>query len=203
MHGIHSRTWLSMLAAVAALVVVGSLGGEAGWAAERSAVPPGSSSEAEDVGEQISVPDWMEVDRDASTVTMEIVAGLTNANNYWNFNGYINGEARIVVPQGFEVEIRFRNDDPNMAHSLGIDETRGSWPAMIANPQPVFEGAITSSPTSMGESTLPGESETITFTAGEAGEYAMVCYIPGHATIGMWTYFVVSADGEAGVRTDG
>lgn len=152
---------------------------------------------------QLSVPDWMEVDRDGSSVSMEVVAGLTDDNNYWNFNGYTNGESDIVVPAGFEIEIEFRNDDPNMAHSLGIDEVQDPWPASIPNPEPVFEGAITSSPTAMARATQSGQSETITFTAGEAGEYAMVCYIPGHATIGMWTYFVVSGDGEAGVRPRG
>lgn len=159
-----------------------------------------SSAEASASGQQLSVPDWMQVDHDAQTVTMEIVAGLTDENNSWNFNGYTNGEAHIVVPEGYEIEIEFRNDDPNMAHSLGIGEARSTWPAMIPNPQPVFEGAMSRSPTAMARATQPGASETITFTAGEAGEYAMVCYIPGHAAIGMWTYFDVSADGEAGVR---
>jgi uncharacterized cupredoxin-like copper-binding protein len=36
--------------------------------------------------------------------------------------------------------------------------------------------------------------------ATTAGNYAMVCYVPGHAALGMWLYFDVSADGEAGVR---
>jgi uncharacterized cupredoxin-like copper-binding protein len=47
---------------------------------------------------------------------------------------------------------------------------------------------------------MPGESETITFTASQAGEYSLVCYVPGHAMIGMYVHFNVSADGEAGVR---
>jgi uncharacterized cupredoxin-like copper-binding protein len=51
----------------------------------------------------------------------------------------------------------------------------------------------------MTDGTMPGESETVTFMASEAGEYTMVCYIPGHAVSGMWLRFVVSADGEAGV----
>ena len=192
------RTVVLTSAFVAAILVPGFAA--PAWAA---GTEDAETVEATAGDEQLSMPDWMEVDRDASTVTLEITAGATDASNYWNFNGFVNGEARIVVPQGFQVEIRFVNDDPNMAHSLGIDEARSTWPAMIPNPEPVFEGAITSAPTSMTESTQPGESETITFTAEEAGEYAMVCYVPGHATVGMWTYFVVSADGEAGVRTDG
>lgn len=194
MDSMNRRTFLSTLAMFAA----GTAGATAA-AAARVRIP--GTPPAEDAGEQLSVPDWMQVDRDASTVTMEIVAGETDANNHWNFNGFTSGEARIVVPEGFDVEIQFRNDDPNMAHSLGIDEARDSWPAMISNPEPVFDGAITSSPTAMARATQPGDSETISFTADTAGEYAMVCYIPGHAAVGMWTDFAVSADGEAGVST--
>ena len=48
---------------------------------------------------------------------------------------------------------------------------------------------------------MPGETETVTFTADAAGTYTLVCYIPGHGTTGMWIYFVVSADGSAGVQS--
>jgi D-aminopeptidase len=57
--------------------------------------------------------------------------------------------------------------------------------------EPVFAGAISSEPTSMTESTLTGELEFFTFTASEAGEYRLVCYVPGHALAGMWVRFVV------------
>jgi uncharacterized cupredoxin-like copper-binding protein len=48
--------------------------------------------------------------------------------------------------------------------------------------------------------TMPGETETITFVAGAAGNYSLVCYIPGHSAVGMWLFFNVSGDGEAGVQ---
>jgi len=48
--------------------------------------------------------------------------------------------------------------------------------------------------------TMPGESETITFVAGVAGNYSLVCYIAGHSAVGMWLFFNVSGDGEAGVQ---
>jgi uncharacterized cupredoxin-like copper-binding protein len=52
------------------------------------------------------------------------------------------------------------------------------------------------------DATTPGEEETIQFVAERAGQYALVCFIPGHAAVGMWTYFNVSADGTAGVQTN-
>lgn len=160
--------------------------------------PPGAAPP-----QQLPVPDWMQVDREAGTVSLEIVAGETDVNNSWNFNGLTRGEADIVVPEGFEVRITFRNGDSASPHSLGIAELQDPWPATFADPSPVFEGAITSNPTSMTDATPPGESEEIAFTADAAGEYAVVCYLPGHALTGMWTYFVVSAEGAAGVRERG
>ena len=85
-----------------------------------------------------------------------------------------------------------------MAHSLGISRELSNF-AVPPQPTPVFEGAITQDPQSMVTATMPGETETITFVAGEAGNYSMVCYIPGHSAVGMWLYFTVSAESEAGV----
>jgi hypothetical protein len=48
----------------------------------------------------------------------------------------------------------------------------------------------------MTESTPPGESETITFTPVETGEYAPFCYDPGRAVTGTWVHSAVSSDSE-------
>jgi sulfocyanin len=154
------------------------------------------SEEATSQEAQMTMPDWLRVD--GSNVELDIVAGQTSKGNYWNFNGAQYGEITITVPVGAQVTINFQNDDPNMAHSIGISPGFDTAPAMV-DATPVFPGAISTNPTSMTESTLPGESEVITFTASEAGEYVMVCYIPGHAVSGMWVRFHVSADGQAGV----
>ena len=160
---------------------------------------------AADTGAQagdLTTPEWMQVDHDAQTVTMEVTAGSDPTNNRWNFNGYANGDATVVVPQGYEITIEFTNADPNNPHSLGIDERpSGGWPATFQNPTPVFEGAITTDAASMTGATQADESETITFTASQAGEYTMVCYVPAHAATGMWINFNVSADGQAGLQT--
>lgn len=186
--------------AVLGLALVACGGGEAGQEMEMA--------ETEDTGAEtaaaaeLGVPSWMQVDHDAQTVGLTIVAGQDETNNRWNFNGHANGNATIVVPQGYEVTIQFENADPNNPHSLGIDpNTGGSWPATFDAPTPAFEGAITADATSMTDATQPNESETITFTASEAGSYTMVCYVPAHAATGMWIGFEVSAEGQAGLRT--
>ncbi|HSG49817.1 MAG TPA: sulfocyanin-like copper-binding protein [Longimicrobiales bacterium] len=182
-------------AVVFALAACG--GGEpaADTTAETSAAPAAEAAEAAPAG-QMTMPSWYQMD--GNQVTLDIVAGSTNKGNYWNFNGAQFGEMTITVPVGSEVTINFSNQDPNMAHSIGISAGFDTAPAMV-DATPVFAGAISSNPTSMTEATLPGQAETITFTASEAGNYSMVCYIPGHAVSGMWIHFNVSAEGEAGV----
>ncbi len=148
----------------------------------------------------LSVPEWYQIDEAARTVTLRITAGATNVQNYWNFNGFAKGSgASIIVPEGYAVTLEFTNQDPNMAHSVGIEEWRESnWPGSV-EVSPEFPGAVSSNPGSLIDSTMPGESETLQFEVDRAGEYAMVCYVPGHATIGMFVKFVVSSDGTAGV----
>ena len=145
--------------------------------------------------------DWFQIDEAGQTVTLNIVAGSTTDNNSWNINGYYNGNATVTVPEGYTVTVNFSTEDANMAHSLGVDERTGNFPPNISDPIPVFAGGISSDPTSLTSATMPGESESFSFTADAAGEYTLVCYIPGHAVTGMWIHFNVSADGSSGVTT--
>ena len=148
----------------------------------------------------MTIPEWFVVDNAAQTVTLDIVAGAVADNNYWNYNGATKGSMAITVPVGYTVTIDLVNKDPAMAHSVGVSAEASSFGAML-DPTPVFTGAVTENPTSMIDGTMPGETETVTFTADAAGTYTLVCYIPGHGTTGMWIYFVVSADGSAGVQS--
>ncbi len=147
----------------------------------------------------MTIPEWYQVDHDAKSVRLSVVAGEVPDNNYWNFNGAIRGQLAITVPEGYEVTIELDNRDPNMAHSLGISSELVNFTVPPA-PEPVFAGAITENPQSMIDATMPGERETITFVADSAGAYSMVCYIAGHSAVGMWLFFNVSGDGDAGVQ---
>jgi FtsP/CotA-like multicopper oxidase with cupredoxin domain len=147
----------------------------------------------------MTTPDWFGVDHTARRVNLTITAGLTPVANNWNFNGYINGGMAINVPEGYTVNIEFTNRDPNMAHSLGISAETSNF-SVPPQPTPVFPGAISQNPGSMVDGTMPGETETITFVAERAGNYSMVCYIPGHTAIGMWAWFTVTTGQEAGVQ---
>ncbi|MDZ7780789.1 MAG: sulfocyanin-like copper-binding protein [Gemmatimonadota bacterium] len=148
----------------------------------------------------MTMPDWYAIDRDAETVNLTITAGSVPDNNYWNYNGAINGSMAITVPEGYTVTITLVNEDPNMPHSVVISDETEDFSA-APSPEPVFEGAATENPTSMVDATMPGETETITFVAESAGNYSMVCTIPGHTALGMWIFFnVVPADAEVGIQ---
>lgn len=159
--------------------------------------PAPAEAPAAAASDALTVPSWYT--QDGNNVTLEIVAGQTDRGNYWNYNGSMFGEMTIVVPEGANVTLNFSNKDPYMAHSVGVSPGFNTAPAVV-DPTPVFEGAISTNPTSMTEGTMPGQSETINFVAATAGDYVLVCYVAGHAVSGMWVHFVVSADGEAGVR---
>lgn len=180
-------------------------GGEAGSTATGAAAPSSSAAApaapAPTAQGPMTVPSWMKVDKGAKTVTLDIHAGQTAANNHWNFNGHFKGDATITVPEGYKVTIKFTNDDPSLAHSIGVDSAYTTFPATFTNPQPIFPGAISSNPTDMTKATQPKHSETLKFTAAKAGDYTLNCFIPGHALTGMWIRFDVSADGKAGVTT--
>lgn len=151
----------------------------------------------------ISMPDWFQVDEDAETVTLDLVAGETSANNYWNFNGMVAGEAIIRVPADYEVTVNLVNEDPNMGHSAGVGELQDSYPSTFSaeEAEPLFEGAVTPNPTSMTESTQPGEEDSFTFTADQTGEFALICYVDGHAQQNMWLEFHITDDmDEVGVE---
>lgn len=192
---------------VLALALMGGIaacsGGKSGANASADTTSMGGGSMAQSQASaaapsQMSMPDWMKVDSAAKTVTLDIHAGKTADNNHWNYNGYYNGDATITIPVGYKVTLNFTNDDPAMAHSLGVDSAVGNFPPAFTNPTPVFKGAITSNPTDMQKATQPGRSETLHFTADKAGNYSLNCYIPGHAVAGMWIHFNVSSEGKAG-----
>lgn len=149
----------------------------------------------------LTTPKWFKYDKANNTVDMTVTAGLTDAKNYWNFNGGHDGDMIITVPVNAKVTIDFKNADKNMAHTLGIVAQTSGFSATPTNP-PVFAGAQTT-PHSATAGIDPGKSQILHFTASKAGRYAMICYMAGHAATGMWIYFDVSASGQAGVQTAG
>ncbi len=193
---------LATLLSLNLILVACGGGGDADSSAEEPAAEPAPAPAANAgpsmPGGAMTMPDWYSYDEGSNAVEITLTAGQTSRNNYWNYNGAINGEIAVTVPVGATVTINMVNNDPAMAHSVGVSREMANF-AMV-NPEPVFPGSITDNPQSMTQGGLPGETQTITFTPDEAGDYTLVCFVPGHSAVGMWIYFVVSAEGEAGVQ---
>lgn len=147
------------------------------------------------------LPEWMSVDHAGKKVSITVVAGMDMSNNGWNYNTVSKGAKSIVVPVGYAVEIEFTNSDPTgVVHSLGIGQTSEVTSPLFTNPTPVFAGAISANAADPVNATAAGTTETISFVADAAGDYAIICYVPGHTLTGMWMGFRVAEDGSVGVE---
>lgn len=187
---------IRVLSIAVALGIVACGGGDAPGEA-----PPASESAEPSPApptEEFGMPSWMQVDHTARTVAVQLEAGATEDNNRWNFNGAHSGSGGITVPSGYTVTVSFQNQDPAMAHSVGIDEAEPTYPNVFSEVTPAFPGGVTADPTSMMDATMPGEAEDMSFVAGEPGEYAFLCYVTGHAALGMWIQVTVSDSDEVG-----
>lgn len=114
------------------------------------------------------------------TVHLTLLAGLGDANNGFNFDGYGRGELRVVVPLHARVVVDCE-DRGAARHSCAI----------VANSlatRPAFRGAASASPrTGLG----PGGKTTFSFVASRPGSYRIACLVPGHEQARMWDVFDV------------
>jgi len=123
---------------------------------------------------------YITVDAASKTVTLEIDAGLTNANGGLNFNGKDHGGATIEVPEGYTVKVNFTNKGmlPHSALVTTPDQLQEATITKLA-----FDGAETPNPQA---GVAPGGNVTFQFDAATAGNYVIVCGVPGHGLAGQW-----------------
>ncbi len=132
----------------------------------------------------------MRVDEAGKTVQMDIVAGLTSATGSLNYNGYAKGEMTLTVPVGWTVVMNFSSRDADVPHSLFITDKAPPYPGVLTD-EPAIPRAYS---INLQEGILPGKSDVLRFLVDKAGQYFMVCGVPGHAASGMWDHLVVAAN---------
>ncbi len=125
---------------------------------------------------------------ETKTVELTLIAGKTNDNSSFNFNGFSNGKMTLTVPIGWTVVVHYQNFSP-LRHSFDVIPYTGKQPD-APPPPPVFKGATTQDPVS---GIGVGKAETITFVADKAGKYEYLCGVAGHAPAGMWNFLMVSS----------
>ncbi len=136
-------------------------------------------------------PTW--ITTKGKTVTLTLVAGYNTTASGFNFNGGAKGKMTITVPLGDTVNVTFSNKAP-LPHSAQFVAFAKSPP--MAAVSDAFKGANSPNPTT--SATLMGKTQKFSFVANKAGNYLLICAVPGHAAAGMWDNFVVSKSAKAG-----
>lgn len=145
---------------------------------------------------------YMTVDQTNQTVTIKVIAGETSQDGYRNFNGFSNGGMTITVPVGYKVTFDYEN-------ASGIPADIGVY---TKDRQLAFQGAgdsINDIFLNAVAGVLPGQSEKVTFTASQVGNYQIANYLDRFPQVGdtlddyqsvdMWDNFDVVASGSPSV----
>lgn len=129
--------------------------------------------------------EYLKWDPATKTVTFELIAGGEGAKSPFNFNGYIDGEANLVVPPGVNVVMNFVQKD-GTPHSAELIADKDPMPNIGG------EAAIPRAYTNKVVEGLPQEAkDVIRFTAPDSGSYRIFCGVPGHGLSGMWIRFSI------------
>jgi sulfocyanin len=124
-------------------------------------------------------------DAATKTVTFELEAGAPGKAGPFNFNGYANGAATLVVPANSIVVIKFVNLD-GTPHSAQVIPDKDPMPSSGGNP------AIPGGDTRDVTQGLPqGEKDVMRFTAPPSDSFRIFCGVPGDGLSGMWIRFKV------------
>jgi sulfocyanin len=138
-----------------------------------------------------TTPQWMKVDAKDKTVQLKIDMGEPNKAGGFNFNGYAHGHMTVTVPEGWTVKVKADNVG-NISHSLEIVPAQSKPP--MQGIKPAFANADTSD---LKTGIKPDHDGSFTFKADKAGQYWMMCGVPGHALGGMWDKVVISKSATA------
>ena len=139
-------------------------------------------------------PSWMVVDAGNKLVTFTLTSAYNGNNGSWNYNGFYNGSANLVVPQGWNVNLKFVNPDGNYRHSIAVIK-------MWDNDNIPQEADDTLVAIARAYSLSPAQgclscNEDVKFKAKNRddytiGKYSVFCGVPGHGATGMWLGFSV------------
>ena len=150
------------------------------------------SAKHHESGEKIN-PSWMVVDSSNKLVTFTLTSAYNGNNGSWNYNGFYNGSANLVVPQGWNVNLKFVNPDGNYRHSVAVIKMwDGDAPQEADDSLVAIARAYSLSPA---QGCLSCK-EDVKFKAKNRddytiGKYSAFCGVPGHGGSGMWLGFSV------------
>ena len=136
-------------------------------------------------------PTWLRADAASKTAELQLVGGLTDLNGGMNFDGFSRGALVVTVPQGWNVVLHFKNQDPNLPHSVEVIPDANAVPGGPV--PPAFEHAATGR---VEQGFSAGQGADVRFVAGKIGAFLIFCAVPGHGAAGMWIRLTVSATAD-------
>ena len=131
-------------------------------------------------------------DAKTKTATLIVNASQGAAGGGLNFNGVQRGAKSFTVPVGYSVVVKFKNLGM-MGHSAIV--TKGKTPPnAITAAVAAFPNAYTPK---LAEGLAMNATAEFKFAAKAAGDYNIVCGVPGHNLGGQWLGLVVSSSAKA------
>jgi sulfocyanin len=127
---------------------------------------------------------------DTRTATFKLIAGIPGrAKSPFNFDGFTDGELTVTVPMDATVVLNFVNED-GTPHSAQVIPDARPIPNMALD-HPAIPRAYSKA---VSEGIAQFGTDVIRFKAAPAGNYLIMCGVPGHGLSGMWIRFKVSDD---------
>jgi len=131
-------------------------------------------------------------DAKTKTATLIVNAAEGNVGGGLNFNGVQRGTKSFTVPAGWNVVVKFKNLGM-MGHSAIV--TKGKTPPnSITAAVAAFPNAYTPK---LAEGLAMNATADLKFAVKTAGDYNIVCGVPGHNLGGQWIGLVVSSSAKA------
>ncbi len=173
------------------MVIVFLMCGAASVACAQAKPAPSAPAGAATPAPQGVASQWLTYDPATNTATFKLVAGAPGAKSPFNFDGYTDGGAALLVPPKTKVVINFVNED-GTPHSAEIIADKDPMPNMAGDP------AIPAAYTKDVTQGLPQfGKDVMSFTAPDQGSYRIFCGVPGHGLSGMWIRFRVDPGAKA------
>jgi len=131
---------------------------------------------------------FLHADAASRSAVLTLIAGYPATDNEFNYDGYENGQLKVIIPTGWSVTVQCQNrttvpnscavvSGPNAARPL-----RTAW----ATPNPELGLA-------------PGATASFSFQASTVGDFRIASLAPGGEAGGMWLRLVIVAGGRPSI----
>jgi plastocyanin len=172
------RSNTSWYIAAAVIIIIIIVGGVVAYEYTRPSSPSSSPSPSASASASVSPSS------SPATTTLNIYAGEVSSSTY----GFGTSASSITSPgptltftAGEKVTVDFHNVG-TMAHNWAIVATQSSTAAVLWGAE-IQSGS---------NPVLPGDTASVTFTVGSAGNYYYICQVDAHVALGMWGNVVVN-----------